>query len=116
MTALKKIKSHPNVVDYFKELPFSILKLHIKKSKIKRLKNIDLFLELAFYEELNVTKTNHAFRGYATSYKVKLFEKKDSIEQLEGSKSSIKDLLSDLVDETKGFKYHVTQKVLLKKI
>ena len=42
--------------------------------------------------------------------------KKDPIEQLEGSKSSNKDLLSDLVDETKGFKYHVTQKVLLKKI
>ena len=72
--------------------------------------------ELPLYEELNVIKTNHAFRGYATSYKVKLFEKKDPIEQLEGSKSSIKDLLSDLLDETKGFKYHVTQKVLLKKI
>ena len=78
MTALKKIKSHPDVVDYFKELPFSILKLHIKKSKIKRLKNIDLFLELAFYEELNVIKRNHAFRGYAISYKDELVEKKRS--------------------------------------
>ena len=78
MTALKKIKSHPNVVDYFKEFPFSVLKLHIKKSKIKRLKNIDLFLELAFYEELNVIKTNHAFRGYAISYKDELVEKKRS--------------------------------------
>ena len=114
MTALKKVKSHLDVVEYFKELPF--YNKHIEKPKIKRLKNIDLLSELPFYEELNVIKTNHAFRGYATSYKVKLFEKKDPIEQLEGSKSSIKDLLSDLVDETKGFKYHVTQKVLLKKI
>ena len=59
--------------------------------------------ELPFYEELNVIKTNHAFRGYAMSYKVKIIEKKDPIKQLEASKSKIKDLLSDLLNETKGF-------------
>ena len=74
MTALKKIKSHPDVVDYFKELPF--YNKHNEKPKIKRLKNIDLLLELHFYEELNVIKTNDAFRGYAMSYKVELIEKK----------------------------------------
>ena len=71
--------------------------------------------ELPFYEELNVIKTNHAFRGYAMSYKVKLVEKKDLITQLEASKSSIKDLFSDLLNETKGFKYQITLKVILKK-
>ena len=36
------------------------------KPKIKRLKNTDLVSELLpFYEELNVIKTDHAFRGYA---------------------------------------------------
>ena len=65
MTALKKIKSHPDVVDYFKELLFH--NKQIKKSKIKRLKNTDLLSELPFYEELNVIKTNHAFREYAVS-------------------------------------------------
>ena len=59
--------------------------------------------ELPFYEELNVIKTK-AFIGYAMSYKVKLVEKKDHIKQLEASKSSIKDLFSDLLNETKGFK------------
>ena len=59
----------------------------------KRLKNIDLLSELPFYEELNIVKTNHVFRGYATSYKVKLVEKKDPVTQLEASKSSIKDLV-----------------------
>ena len=39
------------------------------------------------------------------SYKVELVEKKDPIEQLEASKSSIKDLFIDLLNETKGFKY-----------
>ena len=48
------------------------------------------------------------------SYKVKLVEKKDLITQLEASKSSIKDLLSDLLNETKGFKYQITLKVILK--
>ena len=78
---------------------------HIEKPKIKRLKNIDLLFELPFYEELNVIKTNNEFRRYAVSYKVKLVEKKDPIEQLEASKSSIKDLFIDLLNETKGFKY-----------
>ena len=84
MTALKKVKSHPDVVDYFKELPF--YNKRIEKPKIKCLKNYDLLSELPFYEELNVIKTNQAFRGYAMTYKVELVEKKDPIEQLEASK------------------------------
>ena len=32
MTALKKIKSHPDVVDYFKELPF--YNKHIENQKL----------------------------------------------------------------------------------
>ena len=60
MAVKKKDKSHPDVVDYFKELPF--YNKRIEKSKIKCLKNYDLLSELPFYEELNVIKTNHAFR------------------------------------------------------
>ena len=74
-----------------------------------------MFFELAFYEELNVIKTNHAFRGYAISYKAELVEKKDPIEQLEANKSSIKEFFSNLLDETKGFKYQTTLKVMLRK-
>ena len=87
MTALKKVKSHPDVVDYFKELPF--YNKHIEKPKIKRLENIGLLSELPFYEELNIIKTDHASRGYAISYKIKLVEKKDPINQLDASKSSL---------------------------
>ena len=72
-----KIKSYPDVVDYFKELPFC--NNCIEKPKIKHLKDIDLLSEVPFYEELNVIKTNHAFRGYAMSYKVEIIEKKDPI-------------------------------------
>ena len=40
--------------------------------------------------------------------------KKDPIKQLEASKSSIKDLFSDLLNETKGFKYQITLKEIEK--
>ena len=113
MAVKQKGKSHQDVVDYFKGLLF--YNKHIEKSKIKSLKNIDLLSELPFYEELNVIKTNHAFRGYAMRYKVELVEKKDSIEQLETTKSSIKDLFNDLLGETKVLKHQITVKVLLKK-
>ena len=110
MAVLKQ--SYPDVVEYFKELPF--YNKHIKKPKIKRSKSIDLLSELPFYEELNVIKTTHTFRGYAMSNKFKLVQKKDPIEQLEASKSSIKDLFNDLSNEGKDFKYQITLKVMLK--
>ena len=100
-------------VDYFKELPF--YNVSIDKPKIKRLKNIDLLAELPFYDQLNIIRTDHAFSGYAMSYKVEIVDKKDLIVQLEASKSSIKNLFIDLLNETRGFKYQITVKVLLKK-
>ena len=112
MAELSKIKSHPDVADNFKELPF--YNKSIEKPKVKRLKNIDQLAELPFYEQLSVIKTNQAFRGYTMSYKVEIIERKDPIVQLEASKSSIKDLFNDLLNETKGFKYQITLKVMLK--
>ena len=50
------------------------------------------------------------------SCKVEIIERKDAIVQLEASKLSIRELFSDLLNETKGFKYQITEKVLLKKI
>ena len=100
-------------VDYFKEFPF--YKKPIEKPKLKRLKNIYQLAKLPFYEQLSIIKTNQAFRGYAMSYKVEIIERKDPIVQLEASTSSIKDLFNDLLNETKGFKYQTTVKVLLKK-
>ena len=49
-------------------------------------------------------------------YNVELVEKKDSLIQLEASKSNIKNFFNDLLDETKGFKYQITLKVELKKM
>ena len=49
------------------------------------------------------------------SHKVEIIEKKDPIKQLKASKSSVKDLFSDLVSKAKGFKYQITLKVMLKR-
>ena len=100
-------------VDYFKERPF--FNVSIDKPKIKSLKNIDLLAELPFYDQLNIIRTEHAFSGYAMSYKVEIVDKKDLIVQLEASKVSIKDLFIDYLNETRGFKYQITVKVMLKK-
>ena len=113
MAVLSKIKSNSDATDYFIELSF--YNKPIKKPKVKRLKNIDQLIELPFYEQLDVIKTDQAFNGYAMSYKVDIIEKKDPILQLKASKLSIKNLFSDLLNETKGFKYQITVKVLLKK-
>ena len=113
MAVLSKIKPHSDAVDYFKELPF--YNKPIKKPKVKHLKNIDRLAELPFYEQLSVIKTNQAFTGYAMSYKVEIIERKDPIVQLQKSKWSINDSFSDLLNETNGFKYQITVKVLLKK-
>ena len=72
----------PNV-NYFKELPF--YNVSIDKPIIKR---FNLLAELPFYNQLNIIRTDHAFSGYAMSM------------QLKASRSSIKDLFNDLLNET----------------
>ena len=49
------------------------------------------------------------------TYKIEIIERKDPIVQLEASKSGIKDLFTNLLNETKVFKYQITVNVLPKK-
>ena len=109
MTVLMKIESHPDVINYFKELPF--YNTYIENPKFERLKNIDLLSEIPFYEELSFVKTDKAIRRYAMTYKVESINKKDPLSKLEASKSSIIDLFHDLSDEKKGFKYEIIIKI-----
>ena len=107
MTVLSKIKSHFDVIDYFKELPFYNKPI---ETPVKPLKSID---QLA--QQPSVINTDQALKRYAMSYKVEILERKDPIVQLEASKSIIKNLFSHLLNEIKGFKYQITVEVLLKK-
>ena len=86
MKVQKKTKAKQklsDVINYFIELPF--YNTYIEKPQIKRLRNIDLFCQLLFYEKLSVVKRDKAFRGYAITYKVELNDKKDTLSQLEAS-------------------------------
>ena len=87
MTILSKTKPHSDVAYYFK---VTFYNKPIEKPKVKRLKIIDQLIELPFYEQLSVIKTDQAFSGYAISYKIKIVEGKDPIVQLKASKLSIK--------------------------
>ena len=77
MAIQKKIRFHPDVINYFKALPF--YNTYIEKPKVIHLKNIDLLSELPFNEELSVAKKNKAFRGYAMTQKVELIDKKSFV-------------------------------------
>ena len=110
MTILSDI-NNLSEVNCFKKLPF--YNKAIDKPKIKHLRNTDLLPEQPFYKQLNMIKTNQAFRGYAMSYKVETIERKDLVLQLEASKLSTKDLFGDLLNKMKGFKYQITVNVLL---
>ena len=54
---------------------------------------------------MSVIKTDQTFSEYAMSYNVETAERKDPIVQLEASKLSIKNLFSNLVNETKVSDY-----------
>ena len=71
--------------------------------------------KLSFYDKLSIEKISKAFESYARSYRIEIKDSKDPSVQLIASKSSIKDLFKNLLYEIKGFKYHITVKVLLRK-
>ena len=68
MIVLSKI-THPNAVDYFKELPF--YNKSIEKPKIKRLKNIDQLAQLLFFEQLSIIKKIKHLEGMQCRTKLK---------------------------------------------
>ena len=108
---LMNVWNEKEVKKPFKRLSFC--KASIKKPYAKRLNNIDMLHELPFYDELNIVKVSKAFKGYARSYSVEVIDSKDPSVQLTISRPNIKDLLKDLLNETKGFKYQITLKLLL---
>ena len=97
------------VRNLFQTLPF----YNVEKLEIEKLSNGELLHELPFYDELSVAEILKAFKRYARSYKVEIVDHKDPLFQLEASKSIIKDLFKDLLNEMKGLEYQITVKVLL---
>ena len=84
--------------------------MFIEKPKIKGFKDMDLLQKLPFYTELNIYEMSKSFAWYERNYKVEIADSKDPLAQLEASKSSIKVLFEDVLDEDKSFKYQITVK------
>ena len=59
----------------FQEIPF--YNVPIEKPKIKILKNVDMLIDLAFYDELNVVKTKKTLKKYARSCIIEIMKNKD---------------------------------------
>ena len=54
------ISSENDDVKYFRKLPS--FNVSIEKPKMKHLKNVDLLAELPFYDQLDIIKTDQAFK------------------------------------------------------
>ena len=58
----------------FQELLF--YNILIKKTRIKRIKNIDLLHELLFYGELSIVEIPQGFKRYARGFKIEIIDSK----------------------------------------
>ena len=67
-------------------------------------------------KNVKITKRAHTFKGYATSYKVKILNSFNYEPQLKDTESAIKSKLIDLLTQLKGFKFVTTLVLVLKKI
>ena len=68
------------------------------------MKNYELLHELPFYDDINISRKERTFRGYAETYKVEIINNKRLRDLLYVSKNSIKNLFNELLRERRGFK------------
>ena len=71
-------------------------KQSIKKLRIKKLKNYELLCELPIYDDINISRKERAFRGYAETYNVEIINNKSLSDLFSVSKNSIKHLFDEL--------------------
>ena len=69
----------------------------IRKPHIKKLENYELLRKLLFYDDINISKKERAFRRYAETYKVEIINNKNLSNSLPVSKNSIKNLFDKLL-------------------
>ena len=87
----------------------------IKKLCVKKLSIHELLCELPFYDDINISRKERAFRGYAETYKVEIINNRNLSDLLSVIKNSIKNLFDELLREKRGFKYVLSTKIILKK-
>ena len=95
-----------------KELPFFPKRSERPRRLTKHqiLKNI-----LPYYETVGITRKQHAFRNYTETYEVEIVDKISLSDSLFLAKSSIIELLSDLLRKKRGIKYILSLRLTLKR-
>ena len=68
------------------------------------------------YKNAKITELSHAYRGYASTYNVKVFNFFDPERQLKDTESAIRNKLKDILPEVKGFKFMMALVLEFKKI
>ena len=68
--------------------------------------------ELSFYNAVNIVKTAKTFKRYSRSYSIEIIDSEDPSFQLTVSKTSIKYMFKDLLDEIKGLKGYLCYKTI----
>ena len=76
------------------------------------MKNYELLHELPFYNDINISRKERTFRGYAETYKVEVINNKSLRDLLHVSKNWIKNLFHELLREKRGFKYILSTKTI----
>ena len=74
-----------------------VYKQSIKKTRIKKLKNYELLRELPFYDDINISRKERAFKMGAETYDVEIIIDKYLTDSLVINKSAIKDLFTNLL-------------------
>ena len=87
----------------------------MKKPHIKKLSNHELLCELPFYDDINISRKERAFREYVETYKVGIIDNKNLSDSLSVSKNSITNLFDESLRERRDFKYIISVKITLKK-
>ena len=69
----------------------------IKKTHVKKLSNRKLLHELPFYDDINISRKERAFKKYAETYEVEIINNKNLSGSLVINKPAIEDLFSNLL-------------------
>ena len=87
----------------------------MKKARVKKLSNCKLLRELPFYDDINISRKERAFKKYPETYEVEIINNKSLSDSLSVSKNSMKNLFVELLREKRSFKYVLSTKIILKK-
>ena len=87
-----------------------------RKRRPKRLTKHQVLSNIvSFYDDVGISRREHAHKGYAEAYDVEVIDNTSLDDSLFLAKRSINDLFKDLLRKKRGFKYNLFIVVTLKK-